>query len=104
MGETVASIQNPSSGQRRGARYRGPNGWERARHLTRKVDGQRWLDDQRYRWSSGSMWTRRRVKSRLLATSSSGQNGGVVSNTDRTVRLGGLRRSHVDAGILAMQT
>jgi integrase len=41
----MASIQKRSNGQWR-ARYRDPSGRERARHFDRKVDAQRWLDEQ----------------------------------------------------------
>jgi integrase len=41
----MASIQKRPDGQYR-ARYRGPDGKEHARHFARKVDAQRWLDEQ----------------------------------------------------------
>jgi integrase len=40
----MANIQKRASGNWR-ARYRGPDGRERARHFARKVDAQRWLDE-----------------------------------------------------------
>lgn len=43
-GTTVASIQRRENGRWR-ARYRDAAGKEHARHFTRKLDGQRWLDD-----------------------------------------------------------
>lgn len=41
----MASIQKRPGGSWR-ARYRDDAGREHARHFTRKVDGQRWLDEQ----------------------------------------------------------
>ena len=40
----MASIARRDDGRWR-ARYRDPAGREHARHFTRKVDAQRWLDD-----------------------------------------------------------
>ncbi|MBV9057673.1 MAG: site-specific integrase [Pseudonocardiales bacterium] len=41
----MASIQKRPDGRYR-ARYRGPDGKEHAKHFARKVDAQRWLDEQ----------------------------------------------------------
>jgi integrase len=99
------------------ARFRGPDGRERARHFARKVDARRWLDEQAASVVTGQwvdpkagqitfssyfdQWAKRQVW---------------VSGTDRAVRLavdsvtfgdvplGSLRRSHVESWVKAMQT
>jgi len=42
---TVASIARRPNGKYR-ARYRDPSGVEHAKHVARKVDGQRWVDER----------------------------------------------------------
>lgn len=49
----MSSIKKRPDGQWR-ARYRGPDGREHARHFTRKIDAQRWLDEQTALMVSGT--------------------------------------------------
>lgn len=52
----MASVSKLPTGKWR-ARYRGPDGRQRAKHFTRKVDAQQWLDDVTAAVVSGA-WTR----------------------------------------------
>lgn len=49
----MASIAKRPDGRWR-ARYRDPDGKERARHFDRKIDAQRWLDDQTTAMTTGT--------------------------------------------------
>jgi len=112
----MASIAKRSDGRWR-ARYRDDAGREHARHFTRKVDAQRWLDEVTASMVTGAYvdpnagritfaeyfaeWAQRQVWE---------------SGTDRAVRLAAgsvtfgdvplaaLRRSHVERWVKAMQT
>lgn len=49
----MASISKRPNGQWR-ARFRDDRNRERARHFTRKVDAQHWLDEQTGAWSAAT--------------------------------------------------
>jgi integrase len=112
----VASIAKRQDGRWRG-RYRDADGREHARHFTRKVDAQRWLDevtaavvtgqyvdpiagrvtfaDYYARWAQDQVWTpgTRRAMSLAVRTATFGD-----------VPLRALRRSHVERSVKAMVT
>jgi integrase len=112
----VSSIQKRPDGRWR-ARYRDETGREHARHFTRKVDGQRWLDEQTAAIVTGQfvdpragkvtfagyfadrsqrqVWTAGTVRAMDLAARSA---------TFADVPLKALRRSHVEQWVKAMQT
>ncbi|WP_369055948.1 tyrosine-type recombinase/integrase [Kineococcus terrestris] len=112
----MASIAKRPDGRWR-ARYRDGAGKEHARHFTRKVDAQRWLDEVttavltgRYvdpregrttfatyyaGWSARQVWAPNTVKAMDLAARS-------ASFSD--VQLAQLRRSHLEAWVKAMHT
>ncbi|MEU8297640.1 site-specific integrase [Micromonospora sp. NPDC048909] len=112
----MASIQKRPDGKYR-ARYRDETGREHAKHFTRRVDAQHWLDEQtaaivtgqfvdpkagritfaRYfdDWASRQVWASGTERAMRLAAST-------VPFAD--VQLRALRRSHVEQWVKAMQT
>src|SRR5690348_13863691 len=112
----MASIKRRPDGQWR-ARYRYDAGKEHARHFTRKVDAQRWLDEV-----TASMVTGAYVDPKAGRITFAEYFAGWAqrqvweSTTDRAVRLAAgsvtfgdvplvaLRRSHVERWVKTMQT
>lgn len=112
----MASIKKRADGKWR-ARYRDEAGKEHARHFDRKVDGQRWLDEQTAAIVTGQFvdpkageitfrrffedWAARQVwvpnSERAIRLSA-----GSVTFADVPMKL--IRRSHVEQWVKAMQT
>lgn len=110
----MASIRKRSDGRWR-ARYRDDTGKEHARHFTRKVDAQRWLDEvttsvvtgqyvdpgagritfETYfrQWSKRQVWTTNTHRAMSLA---------VRSTTFAALQLREIKTSHVEAWVKSM--
>lgn len=111
----MASITKRPDGRWR-ARYRDASGREHSKHFTRKVDGQRWLDEVAASVVTGAYvdphagrvtfasyfadWSRRQVWESGTERAMSLAAG---STTFADLQLGKLRRSHVEAWVKAMQ-
>lgn len=111
----MASIKKRPDGRYR-ARYRDEAGKEHAKHFTRKVDGQQWLDEQTAAIVTGQYvdpkagritfadyfadWSQRQV---WVAGTDRAMRLAAGSATFADIQLRDLRRSHVEAWVKSMQ-
>jgi integrase len=112
----MASIQKRPNGQWR-ARYRDAEGREHARHFARKVDGQRWLDEvtasvvtgqyvdpRAGKTTFGSFYREWAARQVWETGTRAAMDLAVRSSELDDVRLGGLRRSHIETWVKAMSS